>query len=57
MEKNNLKNTEGETSFKNVPENNYASPNIASNGQKNSYAPQGAFGEDNADQVNIQSKL
>lgn len=55
MEKNNLENT-GETSFKNVPENNHASPNIASNGRKSSYAPQGAFGEDDADQVNIQSK-
>lgn len=55
MEKNNIENTE-ETSFKIVSENNYASPNIASNGRKNSYAPQDAFGEDDADQVDIQSK-
>lgn len=56
MEKNNIENTEGDTSLKNVSENNYASADIGSNTRKNSYTPQGAFGEDDADQVDIQSK-
>ncbi|KAI8065000.1 ABC-2 type transporter-domain-containing protein [Thamnidium elegans] len=55
MEKNNIETPEGDTSFKNVSEKNYTSLNNASNSRKNSYAPQGAFGEDDADQVDIQN--